>query len=283
MKRNTKEEQHVTEFFFFMWFISLQTANLCTLSYAIAAGWMGIEFPLYKTEDCPLPSGRVELHELGWIASFLGVGGLIGTVASGWMADRFGRKYSMMSMAVPQLVSANVSRERETTGCKILSMLNHVLKQKEQETQKYIMMNQAFIFQYYHQWNWPNVFHERGRIEYWMVCKNTVKLWFQYLMRFLMKNTLPFSGYSVSFLHSLVKMMFSFFFFVDIVFQPDDSHKISKKIIIYNSFFFFLGQCCFDNFSTKCLLFVRITFFNGNCWWRCFCFDTFNGGRNCRR
>lgn len=62
---------------------------------------------LYDSEDCPLPSGRVQLDELGWIASLLGVGGLVGTIASGWMADRIGRKYSLLAMAVPQIVNTS--------------------------------------------------------------------------------------------------------------------------------------------------------------------------------
>lgn len=42
---------------------------------------MGIAFALYDSDDCPLPSGRVQLDDLGWIASILGIGGLVGTVA----------------------------------------------------------------------------------------------------------------------------------------------------------------------------------------------------------
>lgn len=60
---------------------------------------------LYESDKCPLPTGKMQSNELGWITSLLGIGGLIGTIASGWMADRFGRKYSLLSMAVPQIVN----------------------------------------------------------------------------------------------------------------------------------------------------------------------------------
>lgn len=81
----------------------MRVANLCTLSFAISIGWMGIAFALYDSDDCPLPSGRVQLDELGWIASMLGIGGLIGTVAIGWIVEHFGRK-SLLTMAGPQIV-----------------------------------------------------------------------------------------------------------------------------------------------------------------------------------
>lgn len=84
---------------------SIHIVNLGTLSYGIAAGWMAISYEKYESDNCPLPSGRVQTHEIGWLASILGIGGLIGTVASGWMADRFGRKNSLIVLAVPQIVS----------------------------------------------------------------------------------------------------------------------------------------------------------------------------------
>lgn len=90
---------------------------------------MGIAFMLYNSDKSPLPSGnkkvfkyfkrlhflnysnwlnvlgRVLTAELGWVASILGIGGLAGTVAAGWMADRFGRKNSLLAMAFPEIVS----------------------------------------------------------------------------------------------------------------------------------------------------------------------------------
>lgn len=78
-----------------------------TISYGVTVGWMGIAFTLYDSDDCPLASGRVQLDQLGWIASMLGIGGLVGTILAGWMAERIGRKYALLSMAVPQIVSEN--------------------------------------------------------------------------------------------------------------------------------------------------------------------------------
>lgn len=79
--------------------------NLCTIGYAISVGWMGIQFMKFDSDASPLPSGRISKGELGWVASILGIGGFAGTIASGWMADFIGRKYSLLAMAIPEIVS----------------------------------------------------------------------------------------------------------------------------------------------------------------------------------
>lgn len=42
---------------------------------------------------------------LSWVSSMLGIGGVVGTIAAGLMADRFGRKYTLLAAAIPQIVS----------------------------------------------------------------------------------------------------------------------------------------------------------------------------------
>lgn len=74
-------------------------------------GWMASQLNLFKSADCPLPSGATDTDEIAWVTSILGIGGLIGTVAGGWMVDRFGRKNSLLSMAIPQLVRMNITTE----------------------------------------------------------------------------------------------------------------------------------------------------------------------------
>lgn len=80
-------------------------ANLSTFAFSTSIGWIGIALMKYESDESPLPTGRVHAEELGWIASLLGIGGLIGTVTSGWMANCFGRKFSLLAMAIPQIVS----------------------------------------------------------------------------------------------------------------------------------------------------------------------------------
>lgn len=83
----------------------MDVANISTLGYAITIGWMANVFILLTdSENPPLPSGPVQMPELAWIGSILGIGGLAGTIAMAWMADRVGRKHSLLAMAAPQIV-----------------------------------------------------------------------------------------------------------------------------------------------------------------------------------
>lgn len=67
---------------------------------------MGIALSLYDSDKSPLPSGRIEMYEQAWISSMLGIGGVVGTIAAGWLADSIGRKYTLLMAALPQIVSS---------------------------------------------------------------------------------------------------------------------------------------------------------------------------------
>lgn len=69
---------------------------------------MSIAQNLYETDKSPLPSGRLSLDEVAWVGSFLGIGGIAGTLAIGSLAGRIGRKHSIILLAVPQIVSATI-------------------------------------------------------------------------------------------------------------------------------------------------------------------------------
>lgn len=62
-------------------------------------------FLLLESENSPLPSGPVAMSELGWIGSMLGIGGVAGTIVVGWLADRVGRKNSLLAMSIPYFLS----------------------------------------------------------------------------------------------------------------------------------------------------------------------------------
>lgn len=78
--------------------------NLCTIGYGCSVGWMASAFLILTSDNCPLPTGPISMPEIGWIGAILGIGGLIGTVVVGWLANVAGRKNSMIFMAVPQIV-----------------------------------------------------------------------------------------------------------------------------------------------------------------------------------
>lgn len=97
--------------------------NLCTLAYGLSVGWYASAFLLYDSDDSPLPSGRVGMEEIAWIGSILGIGGLVGTVALGWIADRVGRKNSLLALAVPQIVSIFNNSNNKNTRIYLLKMI----------------------------------------------------------------------------------------------------------------------------------------------------------------
>lgn len=78
---------------------------MCTIGYGLSVGWTASAFLIYDSDDCPLPTGRIPMSEIAWVGSILGIGGLVGTVLVGWIADQCGRKNSLLAMAVPQIVS----------------------------------------------------------------------------------------------------------------------------------------------------------------------------------
>lgn len=85
-------------------FVWIPLANLCTIGYSLSVGWMATAVLLYDSDDCPLPSGRISMDDIASICSIIGIGGLVGTILVGWMADQFGRKNALLAMVVPQIV-----------------------------------------------------------------------------------------------------------------------------------------------------------------------------------
>lgn len=63
------------------------------------------------------------MSEIAWIGSIMGIGGLIGTLIVGWLADFAGRKNSLLLMAVPQIVRI-YPLSISSTRTHLLKMLN---------------------------------------------------------------------------------------------------------------------------------------------------------------
>lgn len=78
--------------------------NLLSISYGLCCGWTSPSLPILQSTDSPLPGGPISSDEASWIGAFLCVGGFVGNVVSGWMADRFGRKLTACLAAIPQIV-----------------------------------------------------------------------------------------------------------------------------------------------------------------------------------
>lgn len=78
--------------------------NLISLSQGTAVGWTSPFLPILQSKETPLESGPVSNEETSWIGATLCIGAIIGTFLFGWMADKFGRKISACTVALPQMV-----------------------------------------------------------------------------------------------------------------------------------------------------------------------------------
>ncbi|XP_017754191.1 PREDICTED: facilitated trehalose transporter Tret1-2 homolog [Eufriesea mexicana] len=79
-------------------------ANLCSVSAGAMMGWTSPVFPrLLKVEGNPL--GRpITPDEKSWIGSLIAVGAIIGSFVAGYLAERLGRKWTLLSAAAPFLI-----------------------------------------------------------------------------------------------------------------------------------------------------------------------------------
>lgn len=77
-----------------------------TFNYGISVGWPSATLPLLRSEETPLPSGALTLFQASCIGSILCIGGAVGQVLFGWIADKYGRKPAMLLTSVPCVVSS---------------------------------------------------------------------------------------------------------------------------------------------------------------------------------
>lgn len=59
-------------------------------------GWISPALEILQSEDSPLPSGPLNMNELSIITAISCVGGIITSIIAGWIADRIGRKKTLI-------------------------------------------------------------------------------------------------------------------------------------------------------------------------------------------
>lgn len=75
--------------------------NLLSLIYGISNGWIAPNLVRFQSDDSPI--GRITADQAALVVSSLCVGGLVGTLVFGAFADRFGRKWTLLCIALPQI------------------------------------------------------------------------------------------------------------------------------------------------------------------------------------
>lgn len=87
------------------WLSNPLPVNLISISYGATAGWPSSAALLLKSDQLtPLSCGALSNDQLSWIGSLMGIGGLIGSILFGWLADRAGRKLTLCLIALPAIV-----------------------------------------------------------------------------------------------------------------------------------------------------------------------------------
>ena len=81
--------------------------NILQIGFGAVLGWPSASLLILESEDSPLPSGPLSVVEKSWVSALMFLGGALGCLFFGWSSNKYGRKYSMMGAAFPQLVSEN--------------------------------------------------------------------------------------------------------------------------------------------------------------------------------
>ncbi|XP_034119712.1 facilitated trehalose transporter Tret1 [Drosophila albomicans] len=78
--------------------------NIASISFGAYCGWPSASFLELAGEKSPLETGPLTQGDQGSVAAVLCLGGLIGNVFFVWLADRCGRKNSMLWVTLPSLL-----------------------------------------------------------------------------------------------------------------------------------------------------------------------------------
>ncbi|XP_006571359.2 facilitated trehalose transporter Tret1 [Apis mellifera] len=90
-------------------YVAAAAANLCCVSAGAMLGWTSSVIPLLKDEEAVNngynPLGRIiDNEEDSWISSLVSIGAIIGSFVAGYLAERYGRKMTLLSAVVPFLI-----------------------------------------------------------------------------------------------------------------------------------------------------------------------------------
>lgn len=78
-------------------------ANLLSINYGIAAGWIAPNLGKFQTDQSPI--GLITAKEASLIVSSLCIGGLAGSLLFGFLGDILGRKWTLICACLPQIVA----------------------------------------------------------------------------------------------------------------------------------------------------------------------------------
>lgn len=77
--------------------------NLISFLHGAASGWLSPSARILQSSDSYLESGQITVEELSWIGGLLCLGGLCGNSIFSILAGRFGRKFALIVLGLPNL------------------------------------------------------------------------------------------------------------------------------------------------------------------------------------
>ncbi|XP_017875877.1 facilitated trehalose transporter Tret1-2 homolog [Ceratina calcarata] len=88
-------------------YIAAATANLCVVGTGAMLGWtspIGTSLMSNGTDSGSPLSGPITVDENSWIGSLVAIGAMLGSFIAGDLAERFGRKITLLSSVVPFMI-----------------------------------------------------------------------------------------------------------------------------------------------------------------------------------
>jgi len=81
----------------------LLAVNIITFGHGVGVGWLSPTLTKIQTADSPLDF-EVNLAQISWLGSMLGLGSLCGNLTIAMLIERAGRKFCLYLMAGPYAV-----------------------------------------------------------------------------------------------------------------------------------------------------------------------------------
>lgn len=81
---------------------AIAIVNLISFVHGAATGWLSPTVPILQSADTPLEH-PITMDELSWIGCLISVGGIMGNFTFSVLAERFGRKFALIVLALPNL------------------------------------------------------------------------------------------------------------------------------------------------------------------------------------
>lgn len=97
----------------------MNPANLLGLSYGFLGCWIGSFLPLLQSDETPLSTGPLDVHEASWLGSIPMIGAVACNLILGPISAIIGRKRALCLLTIPYTVSCRKIR--------MISMINRTL------------------------------------------------------------------------------------------------------------------------------------------------------------